>query len=524
MTVALMLMLCPLSQAQTTRPIGVNLEGMSDYMSADMLMDLVKTARPFGKVTAAHINGADAVRRDDAGWPLEDAGIVLFAARPSDQDRAFRFRFTGKADVRITPGGAGKVTSNTYDPATNISEGTIVGAKNQSTLNMNFSNTNGGIRDLQVLRDEPAAGAFTQRFIDRLAPFKGQVLRYMDLQGTNGSAQTTWESRTKPEHKNWRNNMPVEVLVELTERADVHPWFCMPHQADDGYVRAFATYIRDHLGGKRTIYVEYSNETWNTQFAQARYAREQGLKMGLDQDPYNAQLRYHGLRTAQIGRIWREVFAEKPTQHTLVIVLGTQAAGMRPVQQSLTPDGVQEAIDAIAIAPYMGGSIAKELGDKLTTTPIETIHDMMRAELAPDGRVDRWINAHTAYAKSIGKRLIAYEAGQHLVADARGGRNPDAINHLIAVNRHPGMEGLYKQYLDLWFSHNPDVICLFNFTFTPRHSGSWGLLETLDQSLVEAHKYRAVVQSLQEPLPPVRPANLPSTRPATGPVPAVPVP
>jgi hypothetical protein len=44
------------------------------------------------------------------------------------------------------------------------------------------------------------------------------------------------------------------------------------------------------------VYVEHSNEVWNTGFPQGRHATEQGLKLGLAADNATARYRYHARR------------------------------------------------------------------------------------------------------------------------------------------------------------------------------------------------------------------------------------
>ena len=89
-------------------------------------------------------------------------------------------------------------------------------------------------------------------------------------------------------------------MIDLCNRLQVDPWFCIPHLADDDYVRQFATMVRERLDPKLKVYVEHSNEVWNGQFAQARYAKEEGRRLGLSDNDFQAQLYYHSMRSVQI--------------------------------------------------------------------------------------------------------------------------------------------------------------------------------------------------------------------------------
>ena len=104
----------------------------------------------------------------------------------------------------------------------------------------------------------------------------------------------------------WNKGVPVEAMVEICNLAGADGWFNMPVNASDDYVRQFATYVRDHLNPGLQVHVEFSNEVWNWAFPQSQYADAHDAGFG-------NWLEWYGVRTAQVGRIWNEVFGESPT-------------------------------------------------------------------------------------------------------------------------------------------------------------------------------------------------------------------
>lgn len=52
----------------------------------------------------------------------------------------------------------------------------------------------------------------------------------------------------------------MEAMLDLANRLDADPWFCIPHLADDDFVRRFAELVKQRLEPERSVYVEYSNE------------------------------------------------------------------------------------------------------------------------------------------------------------------------------------------------------------------------------------------------------------------------
>lgn len=100
----------------------------------------------------------------------------------------------------------------------------------------------------------------------------------MDWMRTNGSQVTTWSSRPQPTYARFstEKGVPAEIMVELANVSEKSPWFTMPHQATDDFVLNFATIVRDNLLPSLTVYVEYSNEVWNSAFSQAGWVESRG--------------------------------------------------------------------------------------------------------------------------------------------------------------------------------------------------------------------------------------------------------
>ena len=69
--------------------------------------------------------------------------------------------------------------------------------------------------------------------------------------------------------------------------------------------------MKKKLNPKLKVYVEYSNETWNTIFDQAKYCKEKGMAMRLSNNEYEAQLRYSAQRSLEIFKIFEKEFGGK---------------------------------------------------------------------------------------------------------------------------------------------------------------------------------------------------------------------
>jgi hypothetical protein len=262
----------------------------------------------------------------------------------------------------------------------------------------------------------------------------------------------------------------------------------MPHLADDDYVEQFATYVRDHLRPGLRAYVEYSNEVWNGMFGQAEHAKKMGRAAGLSKDDFEAQLRYYSRRSVQIFKIWEKVFGG--TQR-LVRVMGAQSGNDWTSLAVLEFEKASKSTDALAIAPYFdvaNGSPAE--ADHVRSLSLDALMDELKNKSVPSA-IDE-IEKQSKVAKRFGLKLIAYEAGQHLVGV--GPQVDDAkINELFdAANRDPRMKDVYAAYLAGWKRAGGGLLMHFVNCSKPSKWGRWGALEGLLQPRAVAPKFAAI--------------------------------
>ncbi|NJO93213.1 MAG: hypothetical protein HC820_00490 [Hydrococcus sp. RM1_1_31] len=110
-------------------------------------------------------------------------------------------------------------------------------------------NKNGNyLRDIRVLplanENNYQQRIFNPDFIEKTDNYK--TLRFMDWMATNNSPEMAWSDRPTLTDARY-SGVPVETLVELSNRTDADPWFTMPHMATDDYVTKFAQYVKANL-------------------------------------------------------------------------------------------------------------------------------------------------------------------------------------------------------------------------------------------------------------------------------------
>ena len=261
----------PPPPAAADRPrLGINLAPVTDYTREWAFVDVFKASRPW------YADGGAKVALDDDGNPLP--------ARGRSADTLMVRELDGHYPAGVyaaTYAGAGKVEMSRYDvkkvvkEAPGRIEADVTPGDGGILLAVAESDPKNPVRDLHVWAPgfEGSTSAFHPLFRERLKPFR--VLRFMDWQRTNNSTLRQWSQRPKPADPRYTTEagVPLEVMIDLANACDASPWFCIPHLADDDFVSKFAETVKGRLKPDLHVYVEYSNEVWNGQFAQSRWRR-----------------------------------------------------------------------------------------------------------------------------------------------------------------------------------------------------------------------------------------------------------
>ncbi len=380
-------------------------------------------------------------------------------------------RFETSGSVRIKSSSAHAISMTmTWSPT--LSELGWLGLVSMSTADP--------VRNVDCREDGlPKDAVFAPEFLNFLKDFGG--VRYMDWQNVNANSKSpSWAAiaDTKRANQLGTEGVTIDLLVGLANEAAVDPWFVMPYNASDDYIRRFATYVHDNLNKDRLAYVEFGNEVWNPGFSAAQQAQAEGLSAKLSTSPFEARMKRYAQKSAHALRIWSSVYTDRPK--AIVRVISGQAACTWCSDQILGFQDAAKAADAFAIAPYIQhDAYSYTIGtlDKLFTDLDKSV------DAAIDVSVEQ-----KAIAGRYGLKLIAYEAGQHL-GGAAGGSNMDFVR---AIQSDPRMGRAYTRYLNGWRSRVGGTIMHYSSTGPISQFGSWGLREYPGQPLGETPKLAAV--------------------------------
>lgn len=482
---------------QASPRLGINLAGPADWNTELPFRDVFRLSRAWISQREGEAWGkGPALELDEHGW-IRRLQPNCFAETPLCTIEGGHYP---SGDWTVHWEGEGKLE---------LSKGQVM-ARGEQTMTVRIDASGGGfflrvretnpadpIRRIRVLTPHSTVEAveknpWRESFLNRWSGVT--CLRFMDFQETNNSHQKRWSDRPRPEDATYtRAGIPVELLCDLANRLGADPWFCLPHEADDDYVRQFARLVKQRLSPARKIYVEYSNEVWNGQFAQHRYAAQRGQDLGFAEKTWEAAWRFTAHRSVEIFAIWEQ---ELGGRERLVRVLPSQAANAFAARQITGWKESGRQADALAIAPYLSMNIPVE-GKKLRAAEVEqwTVDeflDYVEREALPESI--QWMEANRKVADQYGLKLLAYEAGQHFVG-IQGAENRESLTKLLhAANAHPRMRDIYARYYAGWERQGGDLLCHFSSVGKWSKWGSWGLLQHDDDDPRASPKFMATIE------------------------------
>ena len=448
--------------ADTSTVWGTNLAGVSDWDSTGAWIDFSRKFRRWGEVGQPWREGNFTLPFTPQGIPTEDFGTTFVNA--GHPDGVYKMRFEGTAAVSMH--GSARIVPGSIVTTDGVTSLDVEVGSNDSWINFRHVQAGDPVRNLQMISpgyNVNTTQVFRDEYLHRLKPFS--TLRFMNWNRTNNSVVTSWDQRRMPgdisqadggsSHPG-KGGVAWEHMIQLANDAEKDAWINVPHLADDDYVRQLAQLWRDNYDPQRTLYVEWSNEPWNTHYSQeGNNGRDYSLEG-------NAASQIN-----RIGRIFKEEFGAESDR--LNMVLGAWSAndfsartGMEYFQDhDLAPSQV---IDSIAIAPYFreDANVAFPNLEKL----------FVNMELRLD-QTRQHIRNHKIIADQYDLQLISYEGGQGLVP----GNTSEGL--MREAQNDPRMADLYRRFSQIWEEEGGGLFMHFNDFHQGRRSGFWGLLDDL---------------------------------------------
>lgn len=506
-----------------TLQIGTNLAGPADWGSEWPFADVMKYARTWITHNNEWVSGGandwdtdvlDQIPLDENGWPLtlpvdvpgtEAPQIVrtVWANTESMKEGIYVVLYDGEGQLDFW----GDATIVSEEPGRIEFELTF--SDDLFAMEILESEEGNHIRNVRVIQpgteDFFPDNPWSPEWLEKLEPF--QTLRFMDWGHTNGSKLENWDDRPKIDDYTYtQKGIPYEWMIEISNHRKSDAWVCIPHKANEEYIRNMAEMFRENLDPDLKLYIEYSNEIWNWIFSQTHYCNDNG-----DQNVPWPERTVPFIQNAL--DIWSEEWEGELDR--LIRVVGVQMA-WQDVSNRVVFNMEPGSFDAFSPAAYFhftGDGIAALEGLGADATADDVIF------WAREGMLENsyeWAKTqHEEIATQLNIPMIYYEGGQHLTPEPFGSEQPynDA---LVAAQFHPEMYDLYNEWYDslrVFVGDEPSL--LMNFSFigpTSGRYGSWGLLQnqfTQNAPYDDAPKYRAVTENLFDCSPAVSVADDP---------------
>ena len=559
--------------------LGYGLNGISDWSTQQPFLDVFKTARPWTGHEADQW-GALSYSDMQAMGVLDDDGYLT--AMPDGIDRVETFVLTEITEeatytegrYRLSYEGEGEVS---VFGGTNLSyqDGEIWFDYTPSStglvaISINSTDPNGTgdyLRDFSLVKDDNIAAfeageTFNPAFVANIEA--AHTLRYMDWMNTNNSEVESWSDRPEVGDFTYANGVPVEVMVALANETGTEPWFNIPHNADDDYIREFASYVSENLDPDLRAHYEFSNEVWNFMFDQSLDSIADSQERFGEELP-DGWMQEYGARSAEMASILDEVYAGTEDAHVKIIATHTAWPGLEasalvaPAYQALSPDNVapHTQFDAYAVTGYFDGGLGNAKADTvldwieesrsraeqsaddqgltgqaradyLAAHEYDYATDLAIQELRdgsitgdPEGSLQdlqEQFEYHAAVADTYGLDLVMYEGGTHVVTTGAYVGNQELSEFFVHLNYSDGMGDLYNELLDGWVDAGGTLFNAFVDVARPSEFGSWGALRHLDDSTVRDDALDAFLEEyprldyegpspVDTPTPPVVPVD-----------------
>ena len=507
----------PFQVIDAATPLGINSAAVLPGEPGNIFADAVKQAAPFG----AYSNSAATVAKDASGWPLADASLPLWASG-REMNGTYQLSFNGEAKLVDWTGlgsfmvggvayGATLPFGTGYNAATNTTTAQWVvtnAAPAPATLGFAqtkrtaASATGSGITNLHILRPlvpgsatpHGAGELFSAAYKSFLSYFTG--IRFMDYLATNGNRQANWADRVKPADATqyqptggygWQGKgASWEYLVALANETGKDVWINVPVYASDDYVTKLAqlfAYGSDGinpyaspqaapvyapLDANLKLYIEYSNELWNTSFPQYNSnvalaeaeaaAGNSALAYDKNGSWFVWERRRAAERIAQISTLFRGVFGDEAMMTRVRPVFEWQYGNMNETaavgldfldDYYNNADGVKHVATPHPVNYFLYGGGGGWY--------VEPVHEGLgtAAAVFASGQNVPSTGGDALWANAFGLKAMGYEGGFEVGGDTGAAAE-------VALNLDPGVLGQATQALTAFFHLGGTMPFIFN--------------------------------------------------------------
>ncbi len=278
---------------------------------------------------------------------------------------------------------------------------------------------------------------FTDEFLAAERPFsiwRMAVDRPGGAQDAAFLAETDWDTRVNPNiYSQWGNSFEAGIAYCNATMTDF--WANIPVNATANWGTGLATLIHKSLNPKLHVYIEFSNECWNYNYASwAIVEKADKANPALDSSVgawarHNEEVAYKLMQFYQVmhpilGSQARFVFMGQLADAT-----DQCAPGLAWISKNYGPPS--NYLYGIGGATYVSANPAMPYTD--TPGLFASMNSYLQSLIVPQ------LQQYRKLADQYGLKLVCYEGGQGLVAKADG----SDLNFLTSAELDPGMANFY---------------------------------------------------------------------------------
>lgn len=460
-------------------PLGMNVN-FNSYAAPLVWTDVKNSLGQWGLYDAPYVPNPSLTFTAD-GYPLQDASAMTFLQ--DYPDGIYKFSYEGQAEVTLDERYLARLTN--VQRTGNLTTADIVVEHERGgflVVRIKNNDPNNPVRNMHILTpgyETRSERMFTDEFVRRLRPFR--TLRMMDFTYTNDNPQANWEDRVKPSDflQTGEKGVAWEYAIALANEVGRDAWINVPDQATDDYVINLAKLIHEKLDPTLRVYVEFSNEVWNSsfkQFGRTHIAADLNPELTAPLDDYVTRVQQQvAFRVKRISEIFRSEFGSDFGR--VIIVLAGQGVNPWIVTQALNflqnkYGTVSGYVGALSMAAYVHFLEESDRPGITLDQLFANLNDYVDNMVAPR------VRAHKQLAQESGNLpLVAYEGSQALMG--ANGLNQELK---LEAQYDPRMGALLEKLFRTWKAEGGAEFVTNGFVGPYSYNKYWCSLERMYQA------------------------------------------
>ena len=353
-------------------------------------------------------------------------------------------------------------------------------------------------------------------------------LRFMPWSNIRANTAVEWNERATIGTAFYTGDkgVPAERMVDLANAINATPWLSIPYKASDDHIQKYARMVKNRLRKDQKVYVELSNEVWNSIFPNATYAAREADRIWKFPYPKVPQgkrrvllsANWYGMRSVQMCQIFKQEFGGQ--RNRVKCAMGTLNSVPWVGKEMLDcplhrpANGCGRHIDAFGVGPYFGDYIARKENRatvKSWTRDADGGKSRLFQEILNGGMLANGpqggafpllagqLQKNKALADKYNLEMVAYEAGQHLIRfdPPHNVTDPQVLNLFMSAQKDPRMRQAYQRYLQTWDQSGGGLMLHYYGIGEPEPRNFFSMLDHLRQP--STPKYAALMDYLGTP-------------------------